>query len=117
MLRNIVAFVFGLCAGIALIYVMDGPLNFGVVGREAGQIVEGAGRGARKLRLEASVRAALALQKDFSLLGGIDVGTDGGVVTLSGSVSSEDQRTLAELITRGVEGVDEVVNNLEVVPR
>lgn len=117
MIRTILAFLFGLLTGIALIYVIDGPLNVDLIQREAGEVIEKAGDGARKLRLESTVRAALALQRDFSLLGGIDVEADGdGNVTLDGRVGSEDQKRLAELIARGVEGVESVDNRLAVEP-
>lgn len=122
MLRTLFAFVFGLVAGVAAVYVLDGPLDFQLLQERAGVVLDEAGRNARRLRLESSVRAALALQKDFDLVGGgIDVELEEReeertAVVLSGVVRSEDQRQLAGLIARGVEGVDEVVNRLRVEP-
>ena len=117
MLRTVFAFLFGLVTGIAVIHVLEGPLDFQLLRREAGTVIEDAGRGAHDLRLAASVRAALALQKDFALFGGIKVDIDDDVVTLSGKVGTEDQRKLAELIARGGRGVEDVVNELEAEPR
>lgn len=50
------------------------------------------------------------------VLGGaeIDVTARGGIVTLSGVVSSEEQRAHAESLARGVEGVESVESRLEV---
>lgn len=121
-LRTVFAFLFGLVTGVAAVYVMDGPLDFQLIRHQAGVVLDDAGRNARALRMEGSVRAALALQKDFSLIGGgIDVNVEEGdeespIVVLSGTVRTEDQRKLAELITRGVEGVGKVVNRLKVDP-
>ena len=115
MLKTAFAFLFGLVTGVALVYVMDGPLDLSILQREAGKVAEEAGRGAQNLRLEAAVKAALALQRDFSLLGGIQVDAQEGEITLAGSVSNDDQRKLAELIARGVRGVEDVVNEIEVV--
>jgi len=115
MFRMLIAFVLGFAAGIAAMIAIDRRPDLSDLRHEAGQVIEGAGTEAANLRLEAAVRAALALQRDFSLLGfGVDA--DGGQVTLTGDVSTEDQRQLAELIVRGVEGVDAVVNDLEVAP-
>lgn len=116
MMRTVLAFLFGLVTGVAAIYVLDGPLNLDLIRREAGEVVQKAGEGAREIRLESTVKTALALQRDFSLLGGIDVDADGeGNVVLEGRVASEDQKQLAELIARGVEGVESIDNRLEVV--
>ncbi len=114
MRRTIAIFLFGLVTGIALIHVLEGPLDIPVIRRQARAALDEAGRKAADLTLAASVRAALALQKEFALFGGIEVAASEGVVTLRGTVGSADQRKLAELIARGVEGVERVVNELEV---
>lgn len=44
----------------------------------------------------------------------IDVDTEGGVVTLSGTVDSEAQRSAAERIAQRTEGVDEIRNRIQV---
>jgi osmotically-inducible protein OsmY len=44
----------------------------------------------------------------------IDVDTSGNVVTLNGTVESNEQRERAVAIARGVEGATEVRNNLTV---
>ena len=46
----------------------------------------------------------------------IKVETQSGVVTLRGKVASADERTAAEEITKGVDGVKSVRNTLEIVP-
>jgi osmotically-inducible protein OsmY len=47
----------------------------------------------------------------------IDVTSRDGVVTLSGVVASEEQRTHAESVAWGVEGVQTVESRLEVTSR
>ena len=116
MAKTFFAFVFGLVAGVALVYVLDGPLDMSLLRQEAGEVAQEASRGARNLGLETSVRAALALQRDFSLMGTIQVDAQDGEVTLAGTVRDDDQRKLAELITRGVDGVEAVVNELRIDP-
>ena len=88
MKRSIFMFVFGLVTGVALIHVLEGPLDYQLLRREAGKAIGEAGRASRDLRLATTVRAALALQKDFELFGGIDVKAKEGEITLSGTVGS-----------------------------
>ncbi len=114
MKRSIFMFVFGLVTGVAVIHIIEGPLDYQLLRREAGKAIGEAGRASRDLRLTTAVRAALALQKDFDLFGGIRIESDEGEVTLSGTVGSDDQRKLAELIARGVDEVEGVVNRLRV---
>jgi osmotically-inducible protein OsmY len=47
----------------------------------------------------------------------IDVNTDRGIVTLSGTVATKAQRAQAERLTRQVEGVLKVKNNLQIQNR
>jgi hyperosmotically inducible protein len=47
----------------------------------------------------------------------IDVDTAGAVVTLTGTVSSSDEKARAEDVTKNTTGVSSVVNNLKVDPR
>lgn len=46
----------------------------------------------------------------------IDIDTMNGIVTLRGAVSNAEQRTEAERIARGTEGVRDVINELEIDP-
>ena len=70
----------------------------------------------------AAVKSALALNKQLSALD-IHVdsinspGKSGNDVTLTGHVPSEDDKRVAEEITRSTKGVAGVVNNLEVDPK
>jgi len=114
MRRSLFVFVIGLLAGIVVMLAVDGPLESGLLGDNAGNAVENASRGARHLQLEARVLAALALQKDFDLFGGISVAAEDDTVTLYGIVASAEQLQLAELIAKGVDGVGRLVNELEV---
>ncbi len=114
MRRSLFVFVIGLVLGVGIMMLSDGPFDLEMFGDNAGEAIEDAGRGARHLQLEARVRTALALQKDFDLFGGISVEAQEDTVTLSGTVASTEQRQLAELIAKGVDGVGGVVNELEI---
>lgn len=64
--------------------------------------------------IEASIRSQILTQypdETFDL--GVDV-SEAGVVTLSGDVDSESQRTRIAELARSVAGVERVVNNLHV---
>ncbi len=63
----------------------------------------------------ASVRAGFAIHRDLSDRP-IKVSTAERVVTLSGRVASEEERSEAEAIASTIEGVDEIANHLEIVP-
>lgn len=63
----------------------------------------------------AKVKAALVVEPDLKGFA-IDVDTSANVVTLSGTVASDDVRERAERVTRSVEGVKDVTNNLTVNP-
>jgi len=59
------------------------------------------------------VKAKLAGDKTSSVTR-VQVDTNRGVVQLSGTVESSGDRSRAEQMARGVEGVKSVVNNLQV---
>ena len=115
MRRSLFVFVVGLIAGIAVMLAVDGQLASDLLDGEAGKMFEEASRGARHLQIEARVRTALALQRDFALFGGISVAVEDDRVTLTGTVASTEQLQLAELIAKGVDGVGSVVNELEIL--
>ena len=60
----------------------------------------------------ASVRAGFAIYRDLADRP-IHVSTAGRVVTLSGRVASEEERSEAEAIASTIEGVDAIANHLE----
>ncbi len=60
----------------------------------------------------ASVRAGFAIHRDLADRP-IHVSTAGRVVTLSGRVASEEERSEAEAIASTIEGVDAIANHLE----
>lgn len=61
------------------------------------------------------VKAAIVAEKELSALD-VAVETNNGVVTLSGTVGTGAQADHAAKVTRGVEGVKQVKNNLKVDP-
>jgi osmotically-inducible protein OsmY len=66
-------------------------------------------------RIEAEIKARLVAEK-FANLTRLGVVSSGGVVYLSGTVASLDERARAEGLSRDVPGVRRVVNTLEVQP-
>jgi osmotically-inducible protein OsmY len=63
-----------------------------------------------------AVKAKLAADKVKTLVR-VSVDTIKGVVTLTGTVESADQKKHAEEVARGVKGVSKVVNNLQIAQR
>ena len=46
----------------------------------------------------------------------VDVNTYNGIVQLNGFVHREEQKTVANDVARGIEGVRDVINNITVIP-
>jgi hyperosmotically inducible protein len=65
--------------------------------------------------ITANVKSKLALDPETNSLK-IKVDTDGGVVTLSGAVSSPIEKAQADQIARNTEGVTRVINNITIAP-
>ena len=72
-----------------------------------------AGRNVDDATLTSSVKTKLAADK-LSSLTRIDVDTNNGTVSLNGVVESAEQRARAQELASQVNGVDRVVNNLQV---
>jgi osmotically-inducible protein OsmY len=77
-----------------------------VTGKTAGRTIDDA-------TITATVKADLAAEKAATLTR-VDVDTNNGVVYLNGTVSSPTEKDRATQITRSVNGVRKVVNNLQV---
>ena len=64
-------------------------------------------------RMAAAVQAKLTADR-MSNFARVDVDAERGVVNLSGVVPSAEQKNRAEILTRQVEGVKRVNNNLQI---
>ncbi len=64
--------------------------------------------------LTASVKSKLAADVRLGTLTSINVDSAGSVVTLSGTVRSNEEKDWAEKVAASVDGVTDVTNNLEV---
>jgi osmotically-inducible protein OsmY len=64
-------------------------------------------------RIESEIKARLVAEKNANLTR-LGVLSSGGVVYLSGTVASADEKARAAVLSRSVEGVRRVVNTLEV---
>lgn len=67
--------------------------------------------------IKASVKAKLAADVQLSTLTNIEVNSTNGVVTLAGQVRDESDRRAAERVTRSVDGVVRVNNELQIKNR
>jgi osmotically-inducible protein OsmY len=77
-----------------------------MTGRTAGQNVD-----------DSTLTASVKSQLGASNLLRIDVDTNGGVVSLNGTVETPEEKARAEQLARRVDGVKKVVNNLQVSKR
>lgn len=93
-----------LAAIVALIFVLNGCQA--VTGETLGQSID-------DTTITTTVKAKLAAEKG-STLTRVGVDTNRGIVTLTGVVSSNADRALAERVARGVDGVKSVTNNLQI---
>ena len=75
-------------------------------GRSAGRTVDDAS-------ITAAVKSKLVADRTANLTR-VDVDTTNGVVNLSGSVDTAEQRARAEKLAREAKGVNQVVNKLQV---
>ncbi|MGH9443138.1 MAG: BON domain-containing protein [Thermoanaerobaculia bacterium] len=64
--------------------------------------------------IKTAVKAKLAADVRLSTLTNVDVNSTNGVVTLSGQVRTVDEKRLAGVVARGVDGVVRVNNELQV---
>src|SRR5947208_11460786 len=80
--------------------------------REAGKAIADATADAR---ITAAIKGKLVANRDLSALS-ISVNTTGGVVTLSGPVSTPEDISKAMLLAMETDGVTEVVSTLQVKP-
>jgi hyperosmotically inducible protein len=64
--------------------------------------------------IKAAVKAKLAADVKLSTLTNIEVNSTNGIVTLAGMVNDPDDRMRAESVTRSVDGVVRVNNELQV---
>ena len=95
--------------GLVLVAAMLMASCQATTGRTAGRNVDDAA-------LTASVNAALVADKPSNFTR-IDVDTTSGVVSLTGTVETAEQRARAEQLAGRVDGVKRVINNLQVARR
>jgi hyperosmotically inducible periplasmic protein len=83
--------------------------------KEAKDLGRKVGAGANDLWIWTKVRAALASADDLRD-STISVDVDNDVVTLTGTVPDQAQKSKAEQIARGIEGVGSIKNDIQVGP-
>ncbi len=84
-----------------------------VVRRKAREVGKAIADNTADARITASIKGKLVANRDLSALS-ISVNTTGGVVTLSGSVSSPEDIGKAILLAMETDGVREVISSLQV---
>jgi len=67
-------------------------------------------------RLEREVRHELVMLPYYGVFDNLAFKVDGGTVTLLGQVSRPTLKTDAERVVRSIEGVERVINRIEVLP-
>ncbi len=92
--------------GVAVAIMMVLAACTSMTGKTLGENVDDAS-------ITSQVKAKLAGEK-ISTVTRIDVDTNQGIVALNGTVTSEEMRARAAEVARGVKGVRQVVNNLQV---
>jgi osmotically-inducible protein OsmY len=69
---------------------------------------------AKDVQITAKIKGKLASEVRLATVTNVDVNTTNGVVTLSGTVSSPEEKEKVQTIAKSVEGVKSVNNNLQV---
>jgi hyperosmotically inducible periplasmic protein len=69
-----------------------------------------------RMRLEREVRHELVMLPYYSVFDNFAFQVQGGQVTLLGQVTRPSLKSDAERAVRGIEGVEKIVNNIEVLP-
>jgi hyperosmotically inducible protein len=90
-------------------------LSAAVLAAQLGFAANHTGEAARK-RLEREVRRELVMLPFYSLFDHFAFRVDGYTVTLMGKVSRPTLRSDAENVVKRIEGVEKVVNQIEVLP-
>ena len=87
-----------------------------VVNGTAATNLEFADSGRALSRIEREVRHELVMLPYYGVFDNLSFRVNGGTVTLMGQVSRPTLKTDAERVVNGIEGVERVVNNVEVLP-
>ncbi len=70
---------------------------------------------ARDAKIKANIKSKLASDVGAATLTSVDVNVTNGVVTLSGPVHSQDEKSRAETVAKAAEGVVSVNNALQIM--
>lgn len=81
--------------------------------QDASKLAQSTGRSLSNMSLAGKIKAVLGWRKGVDV-GTIDVQTEQGRVTLSGTVRTEEERKTVVDTVNGIEGVDSVSDKLEV---
>ena len=87
-----------------------------VVNGTAAKDLRSADSGRALSRIEREVRHELVMLPFYGVFDNLSFRVNGGTVTLMGQVSRPTLKTDAERVVKGIEGVDRVVNKVEVLP-
>jgi hyperosmotically inducible protein len=98
---------------LAMACALIGALSLGACQSTTGKT---AGQTMTDSRITAAVQSKLTADR-VSNFTRVDVDTERGVVNLSGVVASAEQKSRAEELTRQVNGVTRVNNNLQIQPQ
>jgi hyperosmotically inducible protein len=69
-----------------------------------------------RVRIEREVRHELVMLPYYTVFDNFSFQVEGGQVTLLGQVARPSLKSDAERVVKGIEGVEKIVNNIEVLP-
>lgn len=98
-------------SGCFLAFVGGGAAEGGYVAGKK----QPAGQTIRDQSITASIKTKLIANSEVAARN-INVDTEGGIVTLRGTVGSEKEKTIAIKIARNTKGVKKVIAKLEILP-
>ena len=87
-----------------------------LVNGTAAMDLESADSGRALSRIEREVRHELVMLPFYGVFDNLSFKVNGGTVTLMGQVSRPTLKTDAERVVKGIEGVERVVNDIEILP-
>lgn len=102
-----------LAVGLAVTALGCNPTDQDNLKQDAAKLAESTGRSLSNMSLAGKIKTVLGWRKGVDA-GKIEVQTEQGIVTLSGKVDSIEQRSTVVTTVEGIEGVDKVIDKLEV---
>jgi len=110
----------GVVGGLAALTLVSfaygcNPQDAQQLSQDTRHLAEDTGHALGSATLASKVETVLSLRKGVDM-SGLHIDTKDGVVTLSGHVRNQEERTRVVNTVNGIRGVDQVVDNLRIAP-